>query len=59
MSCDCSIPVLLLNGAMGRSTVCDCDISWSYSIWGQVMLSHIKPSYSNHVLTILLVLIIL
>ena len=30
MACDCYIA--LPYGAVGKSTVCDCDISWSYSL---------------------------
>ena len=32
MSCSCKCSVSLPCGAVGRPTVCDCVISWSYSL---------------------------
>ena len=32
MLCDCKSSVVILGGAMGLSVVCDCGISWSYSL---------------------------
>ena len=32
MLCDCKSSVAILGGAMGLSVVCDCGISWSYSL---------------------------
>ena len=32
MSCSCQCSVAFSHGASGWSTVCDCSISWSYSL---------------------------
>ena len=32
LSCSCYLPVLLTQSAFGWSPVCDCSISWSYSL---------------------------
>ena len=32
MSCRCYRSVSLLHGAVGWSAVCDCGVSWSYSL---------------------------
>ena len=32
LSCDCKCSVSLPHGAAGWSAVCDCGISWSYSL---------------------------
>ena len=32
MSCDCLCSVALPRGSVGWSAVCDCGISWSYSL---------------------------
>ena len=45
MSLDCWFSVALPHGAVGWSAVCDCGISWSYSLtfspgiqWGNVFI---------------------
>ena len=41
MSFDCKCPVSLPHDAMGCAAVCDCGISWSYSLFHVIQLSSI------------------
>ena len=38
MSYCCKCPVALPHGAVSWSAVCDCGISWSYSLFGKIFL---------------------
>ena len=38
ISCGCYCSLPLPHGAVGRSEVCDCGISWSYSLFKEILL---------------------
>ena len=49
MSCSCNCSLPLPHGAMVWSAVCDCGISWSYSLFEKFYVSYLFADYLSDV----------